>query len=97
MEQTAQNRRKIVRNRVLKGGYITFKGHSSTINCTIRNLSDHGACLKVESPIGIPDQFDLVLGNTSIYHCCVTWRKATRIGVNFIWRRFLALLPMGCV
>jgi hypothetical protein len=50
------------RCRVLKGAHITFKGHWAAIDCVVRNLSDRGACLKVESPIGIPDSFDLVLG-----------------------------------
>jgi hypothetical protein len=50
------------RCRVLKGAHITFKGHWAAIDCVVRNLSDRGACLKVESPIGIPDSFDPVLG-----------------------------------
>lgn len=41
------------------------------------------ACLKVESPIGIPDAFDVVLDHASIRNCRVTWRKATQIGVKF--------------
>jgi hypothetical protein len=75
------------RYRVLKGAHITFKGHGAAIDCAVRNLSDRGACLKVESPIGIPDSFDLVLDpasvRTSVRNCRVTWRKATRIGVEF--------------
>jgi hypothetical protein len=52
-------------------------------DCTALNLSDMGACLKVESPIGIPDTFDLVLDNAPGRGCRVTWRKATQIGVEF--------------
>jgi hypothetical protein len=37
----------------------------------------------VASPIGVPDTFDLVLDDASVRHCCVTWRKATQIGVAF--------------
>ena len=51
------------RRRALKRARITFKGRRATIDCTVLNLSDLGACLKVESPIGIPDTFDLVLDN----------------------------------
>jgi len=83
MEEVSQNRRDAGRHRVLKGAYISFNGLSTAIDCTVRNLSDQGACLKVESPIGIPDTFDLVLDKASVYHCRVTWRKATQIGVNF--------------
>jgi hypothetical protein len=53
------------------------------IDCTVSNLSDRGARLKVESPIGIPDTFDLVLDNAPVRCCRVTWRKATQIGVEF--------------
>lgn len=83
MENTSQNRRIAGRQRVLKGAYIAFNKHRTTITCTVRNFSERGACLKVESPIGIPDMFDLVLDKASVYHCRVTWRKATQIGVNF--------------
>ena len=55
----------------------------ATIDCTIRNLSDRGACLNVESYVGIPDIFDLVLDNAPVRGCRVTWRKATQIGVEF--------------
>jgi len=52
-------------------------------DCAVRNLSDRGACLIVESSIGIPDSFDLMLDHASVFKCLVTWRKATQIGVTF--------------
>jgi hypothetical protein len=61
---------------------IAFKGGWATIG-TVHNLSDRGACLNVESYIGIPDTFDLVLDNAPVRSCRVTWRKATQIGVEF--------------
>ena len=73
------HRQNEVRTRVLKGAQIVFKGRS----CVVRNLSDRGACLKVESPIGIPDTFDLVLDNEPVRSCRVIWRKATELGVEF--------------
>jgi hypothetical protein len=57
------------RRRVLKGARIVFKGHEALIDCTVSNLSDRGARLKVESPIGIPDTFDLVLDHGPV-RCC---------------------------
>ncbi len=83
MEKPTQERRIVARQRVFKVAHIAFKGHGVTINCTVRNLSDQGACLNVESPIGIPDAFDLVLDPVSVRDCRVRWRKATRIGVAF--------------
>jgi hypothetical protein len=83
MENPTHERRNVARRRARKTAHITFKGHWATIDCTVLNLSDRGACLKVESPIGIPDSFDLVLDHASVRDCRVTWRKATQIGVEF--------------
>ncbi|MGH6829949.1 MAG: PilZ domain-containing protein [Methylocella sp.] len=83
MEKPTQERRNVARRRVLKVAQIAFKGHGVTIDCSVRNLSDRGACLIVESSIGIPDSFDLLLDQASIRDCLVTWRKATQIGVEF--------------
>jgi PilZ domain len=78
-----QRRQNEARQRVLRGAQIVLKGHEAVIDCVLRNLSDRGACLKVESPIGIPDAFDLMLDHASARHCRVTWRRATQIGVEF--------------
>jgi hypothetical protein len=83
MDNPEQERRIEARRRALKGTRITFKGRRATIDCTVLNLSDLGACLKVENSIGIPDSFDLVLDNASVRSCRVTWRKAMQIGVEF--------------
>ena len=85
MDNPKQERRNEARRRrrALKKARITFKDRWATIDCTVRNLSDRGACLIVESSIGIPASFDLVLDHASIRDCRVTWRKATRIGVAF--------------
>jgi PilZ domain len=79
-----QEHRKDSRRRVLKQARIAFKDRMAAIDCTVRNISDGGACLEVESPIGIPASFDLVLDQTCVRSCRVTWRKATRLGVAFV-------------
>jgi hypothetical protein len=76
-------RRKRSRWRVLKGAQITFAHRTAAIDCMVRNLSDGGACLKVFSPIGIPDTFELRFDSNSIRCCRVVWRKASQIGVEF--------------
>ncbi len=70
------------RQNVIKVGTISFDG--SGIDCLVRNISDGGANLEVESQIGIPSSFDLVINvEHSNRHCHVVWRKARRIGVAF--------------
>jgi hypothetical protein len=80
MDHPKQERRNEARD-ILTGAHIAFKGHG--VDCTVRNLSNRGACLKVENSIGIPDTFDLVLDRASVRSCRVTWRKAMQIGVEF--------------
>ncbi|MCL2385142.1 MAG: PilZ domain-containing protein, partial [Alphaproteobacteria bacterium] len=77
------NRRRNDRRRTLKEGQIVFNDRQSVIDCVVRNLSDKGACLEVTSPIGIPDFFDLDLGQSGFRSCRIAWRKSRRIGVTF--------------
>jgi len=77
-------KRRTTRHRTFKAAHITYPDHRGSIDCTIRNLSAHGACLQVVSPLGIPDRFDLLLDSDhSVHHCRVIWRKETRIGIEF--------------
>jgi hypothetical protein len=70
------------RHRVLKAGTIEFGG--GAIDCTVRNISNVGAALDVNSPIGIPDHFTLVLPADGQHIAChVVWRKQNRIGIKF--------------
>jgi hypothetical protein len=71
------------RHRVLKAGTIEFGGGG--IDCTVRNFSASGAALDVVSPVGIPDQFELVILAEQLRRACrVIWRKEKRIGVTFV-------------
>lgn len=82
-EKPMHKRQNEVRHRVLKAARIAFKDRAATIDCVIRNLSVGGACLIVETPVGIPDSFELLLDHASVRNCRVAWRKATQIGVEF--------------
>jgi hypothetical protein len=67
---------------ILKTGTISFDGFG--IDCLVRKMSGEGANLEVESQVGIPDSFDLVIDTEqSSHHCHVVWRKARRIGIAF--------------
>ena len=55
------NRRERDRQRTLKSGKIVFNHKTSVVDCTVRNLSDTGACLQVGSAVGIPEIFDLLI------------------------------------
>ena len=77
------NRRGSIRHRTLKGGRIAINDGFSTLQCTIRNMSDTGDLLKVTSVIGIPDTFDLIMDDGRSFACKIAWRRETEIGVSF--------------
>ena len=57
------------------------------VDCTIRNLSLTGACLRADGyvdPASIPNRFALLIkGEGSYERCRVIWRSAKEIGVKF--------------
>jgi hypothetical protein len=70
------------RHRVLKVGTIEFDG--GAFKCMVRNMSNIGAALDVNSPVGIPEHFTLVFPADGLdMPCRVAWRKEKRIGVVF--------------
>ena len=80
--QAVDEHRTVPRRRLLKTGKISFGG--GTIDCTVRNLSETGAALEVNSPVGIPEHFTLVIEPNAIHvPSRIVWRKDTRIGVHF--------------
>jgi hypothetical protein len=78
-----QERRRAARQRTFKSGIIAFN-RAGGIDCTIRNLSPIGACLEVESLLGIPTEFDLKIEKENVHYACrVVWRQNKRLGVDF--------------
>ena len=53
--------RDVTRRRVLKGGQIIFNNRMSTMDCTVRSLSDSGAGIDVTSSAGLPKDFILAI------------------------------------
>jgi len=75
---------------------ISFRQLGTTIDCTMRDLSDIGACLMVTSPTGIPNEFELVPDRDKVpRHCRVVWRAANRIGVAFANQRHALVSDHG--
>jgi hypothetical protein len=80
-------RRKSQRRPVsLSGLVMAERGGPLLCQCTMVDVSEGGARLKVEHPTQIPDLFTLVLsrGARTSRRCQVRWRSATEVGVQFI-------------
>ena len=72
------------RKRQLKAGTIGFNGGGG-IDSIVKNLSDTGALLQVESIVGIPDQFTLFIESDNLKReCQVVWRQPTKLGIRFL-------------
>lgn len=77
-------RRRSVRNRTLIGGKVIFNQRQSTLDCTIRNLSEDGALLVFPDSIALPELFELYLPVKRESRMVRSrWRDAERIGVSF--------------
>ena len=78
-----EERRKAPRRRVLKTGKISFD-RSESLDCVVRNISEAGACLELNSRVTIPDDFTLTIKTAKMIRPShVIWRAGRRIGVRF--------------
>ena len=79
----SEEHRAATRQRELKGGRIVINGGFSTFQCTVRNLSETGARLKVSGIVGIPDTFQLAMDDGRRFDCIAVWKTEFEIGVQF--------------
>lgn len=64
--------------RVFKAGRITFNSGNSTIDCTVRGLSEKAASLDVISTADIPQRFKLMIAADNFYRSCKIATKRDR-------------------
>ena len=79
MKQRAHQRAK-----AFLGARIIFNDHKSTFDCIVKEISEGGAMLKVESAMATPDRFKLCLSDGRQFDCEVRWRRINSIGVQFV-------------
>jgi PilZ domain len=84
VDSITEERRGRRRRKALKGARIVFNNGFAVISCTVRNLSETGAALRVEGTLSLPDEFTLAFDDGSANRkCVVSWRRPTTIGVAF--------------
>lgn len=70
---------------MLKAGYVAVAGNFSTFNCVIRDLSETGAKIELESFTVLPQHFTLHIHvDGSKIECERVWQKNLFFGVRFI-------------
>ena len=83
--QSAEPERATVRRRVLKAGRISFNHRQSSIDCTVRSLSENGAGLDVFTSAGVPKTFELVIDSDSFVRPCqVVVQTEKHVEVKFV-------------
>ena len=75
------NSRQAPRLRMLQSGKIMLGTWG--VPCTIRNLSETGACLEVQTSYGIPATFEFVMPDERRKTCKVIWLDGSKLGVQF--------------
>ena len=82
-EETA-NKRSQQRSRCLKEGKIIFGNGTFVVDCTIDNLSETNAHLRVQASSPLPKEFLLVEPSRNIVHKAEVVRRTQKgIGIKF--------------
>jgi hypothetical protein len=73
------------RRRTNQPAWITVDGGFAARQCTVIDISEGGARLRVEDPQFVKPQFQLKLDRTSPGRACkVAWKKGGVIGIEFV-------------
>lgn len=80
-----QDRRKEQRGRTFLGSAVAFNNRCSTVDCSVRNLSENGARLEFAHAVLIPNEFDVMIRQKgSIRRARLVWRRELAAGVAFM-------------
>jgi len=82
-------RRSAPRRRTLKGALVVFDHHQRALDCLVRNLSDSGAILTLDSTRDVPDRFEILLPHDHLMaEARAVWRTYKEVGVEITgpWR-----------
>ena len=83
-ETSTLERRRSARSRTLIGGKVIFNQRQSTLDCTVRNLSEDGALLVFPDSVALPELFELYFPLKRESRMVRSrWRDSARVGVSF--------------
>jgi two-component system cell cycle response regulator len=82
-DEGADNRRRR-RSRVLLHGKIVFDGGKASSDCVIRDLSEHGAKVRLPHEMAVPHQLYLIETRRGVaYAARLTWSRDAELGLEF--------------
>jgi hypothetical protein len=78
-------RRLIGRTKITKGALLFFDRKVGVISCTVRDITNRGAGMYVQSLKVLPLEFELSFDNFhSARTCNLIWRQSDFLGVTFL-------------
>ena len=78
------DRRQSLRDKVFFGGVAAINESGSTMDCVVRNISEHGACVEFDSAAKLPDEFSLTIARKGrSFLAKVIWWRDNFVGVAF--------------
>jgi hypothetical protein len=84
MIQDFHERRSAPRSRVFFGGEILIDSNLRPVECHVKNVSNGGANVVVQSGDFLPNQFDLIIRKTNQKHrAVVTWSNGRQVGIAY--------------
>ena len=89
------DRRLLPRNRVYYGGVVAFNDRDSTLACVVRNFSQFGAKIELESSAILPDEMNFTIERKDL-SCPVrlVWRDGNAAGLAFRDLREDGVIPL---
>jgi hypothetical protein len=79
---THEEQRFAPRTPLVQHAAIVLNDKPQSFPCSVRNLSEGGACIGIVVASQIPNQFGLAL-NGIRFSCRVSWRTENKLGVTF--------------
>lgn len=78
------DRRQAARNRLFQRASVVFNGGRSMFGCSVRNLSETGALLRMTDWIALPPTFEIeTQGDPGSRRARQCWRRGDDVGVAF--------------
>ena len=72
-----------LRKRTLIGARLLID-KTSSLDCTVRNISETGAKLVFATPTVTPDEFELEIADHGRFWARAAWRNGMAVGVQFV-------------
>ncbi len=83
-------RREHLRRKTLLSGKVAFNNGWGALDCTVRDLSDGGAKIRLGGWLNLPKELELHLDRGDKYRC-----ERVRFADDFLSVRFLETLPVA--